>query len=359
MSRRTAGRRWWVPAGFAFAVVVAALVALAMRQPVEGPAPPGSAVVVSPSATATADAPAPGAVTRCATTGARVVSTSSQLRAALARADAGTTIRLQDGVYAGSFTATGSGTRARPIVLCGSRRAVLDGGPIDGAYVLHLVRATYWQVSGFSLRGGQKGLVLDGSSGNLIEGLSVSGTGDEAIHLRSASSQNVVRDNVVRTTGLRRAKYGEGIYVGSAKSNWCDYSQCKPDRSDGNVVQGNDIAGTSAEAVDVKEGTTGGTVRDNVFDGRSITAADSWVDVKGNAWTVEGNRGTNAPKDAFQVHEILTGWGQRNVFAANVVESKLPSSTGVALRITGDGPGNVVRCDNRANGLRLSNVSCS
>ena len=45
--------------------------------------------------------------------------------------------------------------------------------------------------------------------------------------------------------------------------------------------------------------------------------ADSWVDVKGNDWLVEGNTGVNALLDGFQTHVQLAGWGQGTVFRGN------------------------------------------
>ena len=80
------------------------------------------------------------------------------------------------------------------------------------------------------------------------------------------------------------------------------YSDCLPDRSDRNVLEGNDIAETTAESVDIKEGTTGGTVRGNTFSGVGMSAADAWVDVKGNEWQIVGNVGADAPEDGFQTH---------------------------------------------------------
>ena len=137
--------------------------------------------------------------------------------------------------------------------------------------------------------------------------------GDEAIHLRNFSTDNVVSDNEISRTGLRREKFGEGVYIGTAVSNWCTISNCRPDRSDRNVVVGNRIDTTTAEAVDIKEGTTGGLVEDNVFDGSALSGADSWVDVKGTAWLIQGNTGTASPRDGFQTHEILEGWGSQPV----------------------------------------------
>ena len=52
------------------------------------------------------------------------------------------------------------------------------------------------------------------------ERLTVSRIGDEAIHLRDNSTDNVVSGNTVSDTGHRKPQYGEGIYVGTANSFW-------------------------------------------------------------------------------------------------------------------------------------------
>ena len=212
----------------------------------------------------------------------------------------------------GAFVASVSGSAQQPIFLCGPRGALENEGPRSG-YVLHLKQASHWRLIGFSVRQGQKGVMADGTVGSVIQGLNVTDIGDEAIHLRNFSTDNVVSDNEISRTGLRREKFGEGVYIGTAVSNWCTISNCRPDRSDRNVVVGNRIDTTTAEAVDIKEGTTGGLVQDNVFDGSALSGADSWVDVKGTAWLIQGNTGTASPRDGFQTHEILEGWGSQPV----------------------------------------------
>ena len=162
-----------------------------------------------------------------------------------------------------------------PIFLCGSADAVLDGGDVDGGYTLHLDGAQYWRLVGFTVSGGQKGVMADGTVGSVIQGLTVSGTGDEAIHLRTNSTDNVVLGNTISDTGNRRDKFGEGVYIGSAVSNWCTYTDCEPDRSDRNVVKGNTISDTSSEAVDIKEGTTGGSSSTTPSTASAMTGADS------------------------------------------------------------------------------------
>ncbi|BEP13649.1 hypothetical protein acdb102_19600 [Acidothermaceae bacterium B102] len=287
------------------------------------------------------------------------VTTAVQLTAALHGARPGTVIALADGTYLGNFLANVPGTKDAPIYLCGGRGAVLDGGNVKIGYVLHLQGADYWRVVGFSVRNAQKGVVADATSHSVVQGLSVTDVGDEGIHLRAASSFNVVAGNVVARTGLLTEKFGEGIYIGSARKNWPKYGiGGGPDRSDYNVVRGNTISATTAENVDIKEGTTGGLLEGNTFDGAGgLTAADSWVDVKGNNWRIANNTGTHSPNDGFQTHQILPGWGTGNVFSGN---HSVVDGPGYGIHLT-NRDGNTVTCDNTVSGAGAgsSNVTCS
>jgi hypothetical protein len=287
------------------------------------------------------------------------VSDAGELQDALDDAGPGSVIVLADGEYAGAFTAEAAGTRAEPVTLCGSRDARLVGRSIDEGYTLHLDGASYWRVEGFSVEGGQKGVMLDDASHNELRDLRITGTGDEALHLRTGSSDNLVTGVEIRRTGLREPEYGEGIYVGTAESNWCDLTDCEPDRSDDNRIVGNDVRQTSAEAVDLKEGTTGGELRDNVLHG-GTGAVDSVVDVKGNDWVVRDNELVSEGPDAISVHVILEGWGEGNRFVGNSFQLARP---GYAVHLVGaaEGADNVVGCSQpmAPSGVgEISNVDC-
>jgi hypothetical protein len=285
------------------------------------------------------------------------VATAAELNIALIAPEAGAVIILKDGLYVGNFKATGAATAEKPITLCGGADAVLDGGGPEDGYVLHLDRASHWTVQGLTVRNGQKGVMLDETTESVIQGLSVTSTGDEAIHLRKFSSDNRVVGNKVRGAGLRKPKFGEGIYIGTAESNWCDISACEPDKSDRNQIVGNTISDTTAESIDIKEGTSDGVLIDNSFEGSTITDADSWVDVKGKGWRIEGNTGKNSPLDGFQTHEIVDGWGTENVFRNNTAEVNGPGF-GYSLKPMRD---NVVDCSNTASKAAqgVSNVPCT
>lgn len=305
----------------------------------------------------TAPAAAASGPTRCPAATV-TVSEGDGLQAALTSAKPGDVIVMVDGVYGGEFTTTSSGTSGKPIFLCGSSNAILEGDGHSGGYVMHLDGAKYWRLVGFTVRNGQKGVMADGTVGSIIQGLTIHSIGDEALHLRRNSTDNTVVANTIYDTGNRRDKFGEGIYVGSAKSNWCSITDCEPDRSDRNVIQGNVIYGVTAEGLDIKEGTTGGIVKGNTFDGGSMTGGggDSWVDVKGNSWIIENNTGTNSSMDGFQVHEILNGWGEGNVFRGNTAKVNGP---GFGFSLTPE-QDNVVACSNTVTGAKegYSNVSC-
>ncbi len=331
-------------------------------QPVPAVDSPLASSTPSPSTRAASPSPTPRAsgIRPSAAQCPRVtvpVSNAQELTAALTQAQPGDVIGLADGTYSGNFVATVSGTATAPIYLCGTPESILDGGGTSKGYVFHLDGARFWNLDGFQVTNGQKGVMADTTVGSVIRGLTVAKIGDEAVHLRNFSTDNLVIGNRIFDTGLRRPKFGEGIYIGTAESNWCDITGCAPDNSDRNVVQDNTIFDTTSESIDIKEGTTGGVVRGNTFDGSKLIGdPDSWVDVKGNGWLIESNSGVNSPMDGFQTHEILDGWGTDNVFRNNTAALNGP---GYGYSLTPE-RANVVECNNTATGAAegLTNVDC-
>ena len=287
------------------------------------------------------------------------VATAAQLKTALAAPTPGQVIQLADGTYNGYFVANRPATARAPITLRGSRAAILTrGGPSVGTSV-YVDGANYWRFEGFTVANALKGFMVDRSHHVTITRVLVRDIGHEGIHLRAGSSDNVVRESNVRRTGRTVAGYGEGIYIGSAVSNW-DQFGTGPDRSDRNQILYNSISETTGQSVDVKEGTSNGLVRGNSFDGSAMTGehfADSWVDVKGNNFLFDRNRGVNALTDGYQTHGDVAGWGQDNRFVGNVSDVNGP---GYAFRIHQNGRA-VVMCDNIVRGatLGLSNVVCT
>ncbi len=284
---------------------------------------------------------------------------AGELKAALAQARPGDTLALAEATYVGNFELTVPGTADAPITLCGSEASILDGGSLDSGYALHLQSADYWRLEGFSVTNASKGIMLDASSHNLLTGLDVSRIGEEGIHFRAGSSDNVLENSRVSDTGLVTAEFGEGVYVGSAESNWCRYTACDADDSDRNVIRDTTIVNTTAEAIDVKEGTTAGEIRGNSLSFPGSGEVESAVNLKGNAWIVDANTIEAASGDGIRVHSILEGWGASNVITANMIGTTT-SNLGVEIVGAARDLGNIVGCDNLTpSGAAVStNVSC-
>jgi hypothetical protein len=284
------------------------------------------------------------------------VSTGADLSDALLTATPGDVILLEPGTYSGSFSTTASGTAQDPIVLCGTRDAILDGGDVSSGYTLHLDGAAHWLLQGFTVTGGQKGVMLDSATFNTLSDLAVGNTGDEAVHFRANSTDNLIENSTISDTGQRTPKYGEGVYIGTAESNWCDVTDCEPDHSDRNRIVGNTISRTSSESIDVKEGTSGGEISGNTFDGAGLIDTDSLLDIKGSNWTISANTGSGSPVDGAQVHAIDEAPGSGNVFSAN---SFSIGTDGYAINVVGDARdlNNRVLCSNSVVGGSASRVS--
>lgn len=246
------------------------------------------------------------------------VSTAAQLQAALANAAPGQAIKLAAGTYRGSFVTTKAGTAAKPITLSGPANAVLiNDGPSgdapdcpaptagwDSGYGLWLSGAPYWNLTGFTVQESKKGIVVDNSPHTTIDGVNVNHVDEEAIHFRRSSADSVLKNSTITYTGLVQPGYGEGVYLGSANSNWaCHGNSGGADRGDRIQVLDNHIGPfIAAEPIDVKEGTFNGLIRGNTFDGRGISgenSADSWIDVKGIGYTIENNTGTFSSPGVF------------------------------------------------------------
>ncbi|MEU7000136.1 discoidin domain-containing protein [Nonomuraea sp. NPDC046570] len=246
------------------------------------------------------------------------VSTSAQLVSALANAQPGQTIKLAAGEYRGAFVTQRAGTAGSPITLTGPANAVLvNDGPTgtaptcptagigwDSGYGLWLYDAPYWKLTGFTVKDSKKGIVLDNSHHVTIDGVNVHHMEDEGVHFRRSSADGLIQNSRITDVGLVQPGYGEGVYIGSAGSNWsCHGNSGGADRSDRVKVLNNQIGpGVTAEHIDVKEGTSDGVIRGNTFDGRGISgqnSADSWIDVKGIDYLIEGNTGTFASPGTF------------------------------------------------------------
>jgi hypothetical protein len=286
------------------------------------------------------------------------VSTAAQLQTALNSAQPGDRITLADGVYSANFTLTASGTDDRPITVEGGPGAELvsPSGNDGGSYALHLTGAHSVRLTGFSVHTAKKGIVLDGSTGVVMDRLHVYDIGDEGVHFRAFSSDNWLTASIIEDTGHANDGFGEGVYLGSASGNWPTFTRGQPDRSDRNSIIGNIIQDTTAENIDVKEGTTGGMIAGNTLDGASLSganSADSNIDVKGSDYLITENMVTGSRGNAFEGHVPILGWGSGNWYSRNILTAA-STAAGIWSDGTAAHTGNIITCDNTVTGAAVA-----
>lgn len=292
-----------------------------------------------------------------------LVDSVSKLKSALSAAAPGDKIIIKAGTYTGNFVMTKSGSSSAPIGLCGSDNVILDGGSLSSGYGLH-IKASRLVIANIKVTNAKKGIMLDSSNYNLLSNLEVFRTGEEGIHFRTHSSNNTLQDSKIYNIGIQTPAYGEGVYIGSAKSNWSTYTGGNPDKSDNNKILRNIIYECRAENIDIKEGTTGTIIDGNEFDGsliQNVNSADSWIDVKGNNITIKNNHGKNTGTkllDGYQTHQPLEGWSKNIVFSNNTSDVR---GAGYAIRVDSKSSNVTVECSNSVTNASqgLSNVTCS
>ena len=261
-----------------------------------------------------------------------IVTDTAEFTAALSNVKAGDIIILREGVYQvdakngywKAFQATADGTPDQHIILRSEdpeHPAVICGSKTDSKCVLHIT-GSYWEIRDLEIHTGQKGIFLAKSEHSVISGCEVHDIGDEAIHIIDDSSYNLVENCVIHDTGLINPKYGEGVYIGSAK-NATDYGfECHY-----NTVRGCKFGpNIAADHVDIKEFTYGNLVEYCTFDGTGIlgeNGGNSFVEIKGNNAIVRYNTGyrNGCEKQlyGFDTYMALDGWGQDNKIYDNTL----------------------------------------
>ena len=156
------------------------------------------------------------------------VSTTEELRDALKNVEAGDTILLSGGEYkweqkgtAGSlFMSSAEGTADAPIIIKSADKsspAVIKGKDFSDGISFYIT-GDYWDIEDIVFCDARKGIILDNSNHTVIKNVSVYNIGEEGIHIRDGSSECQVIESNVHDCGLLNQNYGEGVYIGSAKS---------------------------------------------------------------------------------------------------------------------------------------------
>ncbi len=266
------------------------------------------------------------------------VYSGQELQRAIQVAVAGDEIVLQPGGYASEATlplsgfsnahyfGSANGTAQKPIILRSSsatNRQILHGTTTSKKIGLYIT-GDYWIIKDIVVTNSAKGIVLDNANNSIIDNVVVHDVGEEAIHLRDNSSNNLVKNSRVYNTGLVSPGTGEAFYVGSHPGSSDGKGYVYGAACHNNVIGGNTIGpGIAAEHIDIKEGTQGTIFEFNTMNGVGISgqnSADSFVDIKGRHAVIRNNKayrnGESKVKNAFETHSDA----DQNTFIRNQVD---------------------------------------
>ena len=217
-----------------------------------------------------------------------------------------------------------SGTKEHPIVLVGKDPANppdIYGTTIMKDIGIHIT-GDYVFLKNLRIHTFSKGVVFDNASDALLEDCEVFNTGTEIIHVRDSSQRVILNRNLIHRSGFDIARYGEGIYVGTYHTGWASSQQSDKNagywgsaasqhrysgydwRVDETQITCNVVKATTAENVDIKEGTRNGLIKGNMFVGDwtntqlvgPYDSDDSNIDMKGSYWKVKDNYMYNSKK---------------------------------------------------------------
>lgn len=153
-----------------------------------------------------------------------------------------------------------------------SKKPILQGKSRDDKYVFYGQKVSGITIKNIKFTKARKGVVIDRSDNITFEGNEIYEIGEEGFHLRDGSDNAVIKNNVIRDTGLVKVDRGEAIYICNDRKMWNPYYQPNPveenyqQNCDNAHIYGNTIGpNVGNNGVDVKEGTVGVYIENNVF----------------------------------------------------------------------------------------------
>ncbi|CAM9145891.1 unnamed protein product, partial [Laminaria digitata] len=256
------------------------------------------------------------------------------LTEALDMAGAGDTITLADGLYREPIVTMNAGTEGNPLVIKGGRGAVISAFSGDRMLMWDQkvvdIRHSWITLEGFTIDGHLNGLdqeedyvdkcifvegqdaptdlpidgttVLSSLIGFHVSDMHIHNCGMECIRMRNFVTNAVITNNVIEDCGVYDFQYqfdgkiGEAIYIGTSSNQWADGVGTRvtngPDKSNYNLVAGNELIPRGNECVDVKEGASFNVIEFNDCQ-EQLDDESGCYDSRGNDNTFRYNIGEN------------------------------------------------------------------
>ncbi len=222
---------------------------------------------------------------------------------ALEHAQPGDRVYLLKGEYYQDVKSVRSGLRDKPILIQGTKSAVLKGE--SGGRVMQInhdyIHLRNFTIDGLVGKGNspedyRKSLIFvqgtehkQGPEGFVMRSMRIRNAGGECVRLRYHVTKAEIFGNTFYNCGAYdfqldgRGKNGEAIYIGTSSEQWDDGKNpsADPDHSNYNWVHHNYFLTRGNECVDIKEGAAHNLVENNICAGQQDPASGGF-DARGD-----------------------------------------------------------------------------
>jgi hypothetical protein len=229
------------------------------------------------------------------------------IQKALDMAEPGDAVNLAPGDYFQDIVTRRHGRPDAPISLVGQTESVVRGG---GKVRIIQVNHDHHHLVGFTVNGlhgnpedasGYRSKLvfasgkepLKGVTGLRLLNMKFYNSGTEAVRLKYFSQFNQIAYCTIINSGVYFSKFGleangEGIYLGTTTSQLDRNLTPDPDQTSYNWIHNNYINTQCDECVDIKEGSAGNIVENNVLTGQK-KAKEGVINIRGNLNVVRYN----------------------------------------------------------------------
>jgi hypothetical protein len=279
------------------------------------------------------------------------VANSASLATAVQNAQPGDQIVMAPGSYSSDFTVSRSGTAQNPIVLTGPRTAILSGSA--GVAQIY-VTGSFWIFNGFRITNPVNSGVDVAGNYNIFEYLEIDHTGTTGMAVKTglaganpgtSVTGNEIRYNYIHDTGLFRADYGEGIYLGDGT--------CGCQRALNTHVHHNTIGpNVGAESIEAKVSADGNTIEFNTITGGTGVVIRSNNNVFNDNTMSAGGANGNA---LVGIGSDVAGVSATN----NVFHRNIGSNLPFLFFNSSAASGSQIFCDNKPTAPTALGVTCT
>ncbi len=246
---------------------------------------------------------------------------------------------LADGTYLQDFVTRRNGTDSKPIIITGSKKAVIKGSGKNQRIIE--INHDFQILKGFTVDGlngdnndeknyrdkliyAQGNEPLNGITGLRILDMDLKNAGGECVRIKYFAQKNEIAHNNIVGCGAYdfifkgEGKNGEGIYIGTAPEQIADDKNPTQDidLSNDNWIHDNFINTQGNECVDIKEGSSGNLVENNKCTGQKDTES-AGLDSRGSGNVFRKNEVYGSKGAGIRLGGDKKSDGINNVVAEN------------------------------------------